>query len=639
MIHPVRYQSMGCQPYLEGTRSAAGLFVERDAIVRSAITKSVKIAVLAVFLSLIAGLAGCRASRSAGSGPTGVANPAFEGNVPVDAYLDDCQPGAYGGTLVMSLPSNPRSFNPITAIDSTTIWVTQGLIYKALIDYDNSQQQVTAGLAKSWESSPDGLDWTFNLRRGVSWSDGQPFTADDVIFNLGLVLDPRTASPSRILFIQSDGSLPKYEKDGDYAVRFHLLEPNAEFLIAIGSVYLIPKHKWDGVYKPEDFIRALTTSTDPQDMVCLGPYRIVSFTPDERLVLERNPFFWKVDRSNRRLPYMDRVVFEIVPDLNTMALKFSSGEIDALYVVPPEAVESLKQHEKTGDYTVHDLGGSFNTTYMVFNQDTGRGSNGAFRVEPYKLAWFRNTKFRQAISYGIDRQAMIRTALDGRGVPLYSFVSPANKLWYTDNTEKYPYDPEKAKQLLGEMGISLREGETIARDEQGHPVQFTIYTNGNRAYRVNMATVIRSNLARIGVDAKVQPIDSGALTDKLNSTREFEAIVLGWQTGSPPDPVVSKNALTPGGDQYYAFPKQIAHFTDWEERLRQLIAANAKEKDLEARQRSFWQAMQVWSQYLPEIDLVASEYFVAAKNRIGNLKPSALPTYTYWNVEELYFTR
>jgi peptide/nickel transport system substrate-binding protein len=600
---------------------------------------TMKIAVLAVFLSFTTLLAGCRRPRSNESGPTGVANPAFEGNVPVDAYLDDCQPGDYGGTLVMSLPSNPRSFNPITAIDSSTIWVTQGLIYKALIDYDNSQQQIIPGLAKSWEASTDGLDWSFNLRRGVNWSDGQPFGADDVIFNLDLVFDPRTGSPSRSLFVQSDGSLPKYQKDGDYTVRFHLLEPNAEFLIAIGSVYLIPKHKWDGVYKPEDFARALTTAPDPRDMACLGPYRIVSFTPDERLVLERNPFFWKIDRSSRRLPYIDRVVFEIVPDLNTMALKFGSGEIDALYVVPPESVESLKQGEKTGDYTVHDLGGSLNTTYLMFNQDTGRGANGAFRVEPYKLAWFRNTKFRQAISYGIDRQGMIRTALDGRGVPLYTFVSPANRVWYTDNTEKYPYDPDHAKQLLSDAGIRLQAGETIARDEQGHPVQFTIYTNGNRPYRVNIATFIRSNLARIGVDAKVQPIDSNLLTDKLNLTRDFEAIVLGWQTGTPPDPVVSKNALTPGGDQYYAFPKQAGHFTDWEEQLRKLIAENARETELEARQRSFWQAMQIWSQYLPEIDLVASEYFVAAKNRIRNLKPSPLPTYTYWNIEELYFAR
>src|SRR5262249_19064010 len=245
---------------------------------------------------------------------------------------------------------------------------------------------------------------------------------------------------------------------------------------------------------------------------------------------------------NRRLPYMDRVVFEIVPDLNTMALKFASGEIDMLYVVPPESVEALKRGEQKGDYKVYDLGGSFNTTYLLFNQDTGRRADGGFRVEPFKLRWFRSAKFRQAISYGIDRQGLIRTALDGRGVAISCFVSPANKIWYTDDTEKYPYDPERARQLLNEIGIRLRQAETIARVDPGHPVRFTIYTNANRPYRVNIATSIRSNLSQFGIDADVRPIDSNVLTDKLNATRDFEAIVLGWQSGTPPDPVVSKNA-------------------------------------------------------------------------------------------------
>jgi len=224
-------------------------------------------------------------------------------------------------------------------------------------------------------------------------------------------------------------------------------------------------------------------------------------------------------------------------------------------------------------------------------------------------------------------------------VPITCFVSPANKVWYTDDTEKYPYDPERARQLLNEIGIRLRMGETIARDDQGHPVRFIINTNSNRPYRVNIATSIRSNLSQIGIDADVRPIDPNLLTDKLNSTRDFEAIVLGWQSGAPPDPAVSKNALMPGGEQYYAFPRETGPFTDWEERLRQLIAQNSRETELLARQKSFWQAMRIWSEYLPEIDLVASEYFVAAKNRIGNLKPSALPTYTYWNIEELYLRR
>src|SRR5262249_40349064 len=287
--------------------------------------------------------------------------------------------------------------------------------------------------------SADGLDWSFKLRRGVNWSDGEPFGIDDVMFNLELVFDPKTASPSRGLFVQSDGSLPKYEPEGEDTIRFRLLGPNAECLIAVGGIYLIPKHKWEDVYRRQAFGQALSTGSDPAQMVGLGPYRIVSFAPDQRLVLERNPFFWKVDRNGHRLPFIDRVVFEILPDLNAMVLKFSSSQMDMLYVVPPESVESLKRGEENGDYKVYDLGGSFNTTYLLFNQDTGHGKNGAPFVDPAKLKWFRSPKFRQAISSAIDREGLIRTALDGRGVPIYSFVSPANRVWYSDEIEKYPY--------------------------------------------------------------------------------------------------------------------------------------------------------------------------------------------------------
>src|SRR5215470_12103710 len=221
-----------------------------------------------VLLSL-ALLVSCRRPRGSDRGPSGAANPPVQGDVPIDAYEDQSQGGNYGGTLVMALPSNPRSFNPITAIDSSTIWVTQGLLYRSLVDYDNSEQHVVPGLATSWETSASGLEWSFQLRRGVNWSDGEPFTASDVLFNIELVFDPKTGSPSRSLFVQSDGSLPAYGSDGDYAVRFHLLEPNAEFLIALGSIYLIPKHKWEGAYRRQDITRALTIGADPQDMVGL----------------------------------------------------------------------------------------------------------------------------------------------------------------------------------------------------------------------------------------------------------------------------------------------------------------------------------------------------------------------------------
>ncbi len=164
-------------------------------------------------------------------------------------------------------------------------------------------------------------------------------------------------------------------------------------------------------------------------------------------------------------------------------------------------------------------------------------------------------------------------------------------------------------------------------------------TNSNRAYRVNIGTFVKESLAKIGIDVDFQPLDANLLGDKLSSTREFDSAILGWQSGVPPDPVISKNSLDPGGMQYFAFPKQETPSTDWENELKQLIQLNARATDLALRQKYHWEAMRIWSENLPEIDLIATEFFVAARNRFGNFKPSSLAPYTFWNLEELYLTK
>ena len=575
----------------------------------------------------------------AGCGPTvsrkgsGTPNPPFQGQTPEDAYVSNGEPGNYGGTLVLGLPGNPKTFNVVTMAEVLSAWVVAGPVYKALVDWDNEKQEDIPGLAKSWESTPDGLQWRFNLRKGVMWSDGTPFNADDVIFTFQVNFDRNVASPGGDLFTQSDGSFPAVQKIDDYTVVFQLKEPNAAFAAAIGSSYLIPKHKWENDYKAGNFREVLSISTPPQDVVGLGPYRVQSFTTDQRVVLERNPYYWKVDKNQQRLPYLDRVIFVIVPDFNTMALKFQNGETDMMWDVSPDNVDLVRSKEQEGDYTVYDLGPSFNTNYIVFNQDLAKYKN------PVKLRWFREQKFRQAVSHAIDRDAIVRTAFQGYGIPLFNFNSPSNKVWYTDNITTYPYNPDRARELLKEIGIEDRNNDGIVEDSQGRPIKFTINTNANRQFRVNMGTLIKDNLAKIGMDVTLQPLESGLISEKLQNTRDFDAIILGWQSQVPPDPIIGKNVLLPSASTYYSFPNQAEPSTEWERRLQELITLNSKQISLADRQQSYWEAMKIWSDYLPEIELAAPKYFVAAKNRFGNFKPSPLANFVYWNIEELYLTK
>jgi peptide/nickel transport system substrate-binding protein len=589
-----------------------------------------KLISLSLLLALII-IGGCGPTRPQKA--SGTPNPPFQGQTPEDAYVTNSEPGIYGGTLVLGLPGNPKTFNVVTAAEVLSAWVTAGPVYKALVDWDNEKQQDIPGLAKSWESTPDGLQWTFNLRKGVMWSDGTPFTADDVVFTFEVNFDRNIAAPGGDLFTQSDGSFPTIQKVDQHTVIFQLKEPNAAFAAAIGSTYLIPKHKWENDYKAGNFRQILTLSTSPQDVVGLGPYRVQSFTTDQRLVLERNPYYWKVDKNQQRLPYIDRVVFVIVPDFNTAALKFQSGELDMVWGISPDNVAAVKSKEQEGDYTIYNLGPAFNTDFIVFNQDLAKYKN------QVKLRWFREQKFRQAVSHAIDRDAIVRTAFQGHGIPLFNFNSPANKVWFTENITTYPYNPDRARELLKEIGIEDRNGDGKLEDSQGNPIKFTINTNSNRQYRINMGTLIKENLAKIGMDVTLQPLEPGLVSEKLQDTRDFDAIILGWQSQVPPDPIIGKNVLLPSANTYYAFPNQASPSTDWERRLQELVTLNSRQVNLSDRQQSYWEAMKIWSDYLPEIELTAPNYFVGAKNRFGNFKPSPLANFVFWNIDELYLTK
>ena len=590
-----------------------------------------KILALSLLLVLLA-IGGCRPTTPTNQ-ISGTPNPPFEGQTPEDAMEADCTPGNYGGTLVMGLPGNPKTFNVVTAVEVLSAWVLAGPVYKALVDYDNEKQIDIPGLAKSWESSPDGLEWTFNLRKGVVWSDGTPFTADDVLFTFQVNFDRSIAAPGGDLFTQSDGSFPTLQKIDDHTVKFLLKEPNAAFAAAIGSTYLVPKHKWESAYKSGNFRQALSLSTPPQEVVGLGPFRIQSFTSDQRLVLERNPYYWKIDKDKKRLPYLDKVIFAIVPDFNTTALKFQAGETDMMWDISPDNVDLVRSKEQQGDFKVYDLGPSFNTNYLVFNQDLVKYKN------PVKLRWFREQKFRQAVAHAIDRDAIVRTAFQGNGIPIFSFNSPSNKVWHTDDIVKYPYNPDRARELLKEIGIEDRNSDGILEDNQGHPIKFTINTNSNRQFRINMGTLIKDNLTKIGMDVSLQPLEPGLVSDKLQNTRDFDAIILGWQSQVPPDPIIGKNVLLPSGNTYYSFPNQKEPSTEWEKRLQELITLNSKQTNMNDRLQSYKEAMRIWSEYLPEIDFASPNYFVAAKNHFGNFKPSPLANFVYWNIDELYLTK
>jgi peptide/nickel transport system substrate-binding protein len=590
-------------------------------------------------------LASCSAPNGAGdrrpsTGPTGTANPPFLGDVPEDALRTESPPGTYGGTIVWSIPQNPKSLNPILAAEASTTEIADYLNNASLTEYDHAAQKVVYGLARSHTVSPDGLAWTFDLRRGVRWSDGEPFTADDVVFTYSVLFDPKVGTPAKDPFTQRDGSMPTVEKVDDDTVKFVLTEPNAVLFENVASQPILARHKLESVYKAGNFMQSYGLDTKPEDVVGLGPYRLVELTMDQRLVFERNPYYWKVDSKGQRLPYIDRLLLLVVADFNAELLRFTNGETDFHKQVRAKDVELVEREQQKGDYTLYPLGPSFNTSLMMFNQNPGKNATGKPFMDPVKLGWFSQKKFRQAVSYAIDREGLINTVYHGLATPLYSLTSPADKEWYDAEAEtKYPYDLERAKALLAEIGIEDRDGDGVVEDAKGNVVEFAIQTNAENSARVETTTFIASGLQKIGIKATAQPEPFNQLITKVEDTHDFDVILLGFQGVVPPDPSQMKNVILSSGHSHGWNPGQKTPTTENERRMDELMHLNTQTLDRAERKKQYAEIMRIWTDEQYIIGLAAGNWYVAAKNRFGNFKPSPLPPYAYWNVYEMYLTK
>lgn len=540
--------------------------------------------------------------------------------------------------LVLAVESGPKTFNPHLANDATTSRLIKGPVYTNLVDFDPARFEDRLVLARAREVSEDGLTWTYHLRKGLRWSDGHPFSAADVLFNLELAFSPGSPSAARDAFEDSQGRLPAYEEVGPLTVRFRLHEVSVLFESALGSLYLIPKHRWAKAVAERGLQRILGTDTPPADVVGLGPFVIADWVADQRLVLKRNPHSWLVDDAGKPLPRLDRVTWLITSDNNATLLKFLSGETHVLSPVRPEQVDLLRRRAGPAGFDLHDVGPSLATHYLTFNLNPGRAKDGRPFVEPWLRDRFEDVRVRRAVSHAIDREALVRTALLGRGHPLYCFVGPANRAWYHPCT-RYQHDPGRARALLGEAGLADRDGDGIREDATGRPLAFSLITNVENTARVAAANTIQADLARVGVRVDVKPIPFSALLDRFAKTYRWEALLLGWSTGVPPDPVMFKNIYLSSGRTHVWHPRQLTPTRPWEAEIDRLVGTLTSTRVRAARREAHDRLMDVLGEQQPQIFLFSENVWVGARREVGNLRPVVFPPHGTWNLAELYLKK
>ena len=354
--------------------------------------------------------------------------------------------GKYGGKLVIPVTSGPKSFNPILAKETSTTSITS-LIFEGLTTINPYTLEVEPQLAETWECKENGKVWIFHLRKDVKWSDGESFNADDVVFTFNEIIYNEKIPNSAADVFTIDGRQIKIDKIDDFTVKFTLPQTFAPFLRSL-SQEILPKHKLDKIVENGKFNSCWSISTSPEKIVGTGPYKLKKFFPEEMVILERNPYYWKKDSCGRRLPYIKEILFLILPNQDTSLLKFIEGEVD-YYPLRGEDLPILGPLQKRQDFTIYNTGASWGSNFLVLNQNPGRNphNNQPF-VKPYKLSWFKNRLFREAIALCIDKKKIIDLVYNGLGTPLHSPLNPSNKFYYNPHTKRYPYNPQKAKEIL-----------------------------------------------------------------------------------------------------------------------------------------------------------------------------------------------
>lgn len=571
-------------------------------------------------------LVGAVAASLSIAAPPAIAQPGKPAlpDVP-NPVVKEAELGRFGGTFVTTSISDPRTFNPIVAQETSSTGPL-GYLFEGLVETDRSTTEVQPNLAESWTVSKDGKTWLFKLRKGVMWTDGKPVTAADVVFTLDAAFTAGVQSSlPDVLTIA--GKKIGYKKIDDLTVEFKTDEPFGPFLRTIGFS-IVPKHRLDAALKQgsAEFNRTWGVNTNPADLVGFGPFAMYSYAPGQRILFVRNAKYWKVDKQGQRLPYLARLVIEIVPNLDAARLKFLAKETDT-YAARPREFAELRTQQQGGNFTIFDGPPTFGTEFVVFNMNPA----GFQPPARHKLAWFQNLKFRQAVSHAVDRDAIIRQVYAGRATAQFGPVSPANKFFFNPNTRKVPYDLARAEALLREGGFA-KGADGVLHDAAGNIVEFTLTTNAGNSDREAIGNLVRQDLTRLGMRVTFAPEAFNTLVGKLVGTFNWDAIIIGLTGGL--EPHNGQNVWKSSGSLHMWWPKQEKPATDWETEIDRIFDQAATTVDQNKRKSLYNRWQEIVSDQSPIIYFTTTLTQPAFRNTLANFSPAPL---AFYDVETIYY--
>ncbi|MBI2829354.1 MAG: ABC transporter substrate-binding protein [Acidobacteria bacterium] len=537
--------------------------------------------------------------------------------------------GTRGGQIVASIRAEPRTFNPFVAGDQTSEALTF-LMQGRLVRINRATFELEPWLAETWESSAEGRTHTLHLRPGVTWSDGTPFTSADVLFSLRAVHDPKVKS---VLAgsLRVGGQPIRAAAPDPRTVVVTFAGPSGPGLRLLDGLPILPKHKLEAALAAGTFASAWNTGTPPADVVGTGPFVLREYQPGQRVVLDRNPRYWRKAQDGTALPYLDRIVLQVVPEQNAELLRIQSGEIDLTSgELGPEDYVPIRRAEEEGRLQLIELGVGPDADAFWFCLKPD-----AKRTDP-RFAFVQRPEFRQAISYAVDREAFAETVFLGAAVPVWGPVTPGNTRWFWPDVPRYLHDDARARALLQGIGLEDRNGNGVVEDAGGAEARFTVITQRGIEWYVRGTSVLREELARVGIALDIAPLEFGAMIERMLAC-DYDAMYY--------RPVTTD--LDPAGNMDFWLSAGSAHFwnlaqriptNEWERRIDTLMLEQAAALDLDRRRQQFNLVQRIFAENLPVLYFAAPRMYYAYSLRLRGVIPSVLRPPVLWNADSLSVT-
>ena len=508
-----------------------------------------------------------------------------------------------GGELRFCLRSEPKTFDPALVDDDASLsirYLTGGVLVRA----NRKTQELEPDLAESWRVSNDSKQITFKLRHGITFSDGSPFSSEDVAFTMQRLMDPALHSSTGDAF-----------RSGSGAVSSKIIAPD--------QVSIIFPAPLAGLERLFDQVAIMSAHSPKKEAAVLGPFMVADYKAGSSVLLRRNPNYWKKDTQGRRLPYLDSIRLDIQSNRDVEMLRFKRGELDLINVIDSDYFDRLAA---SAPGLAHDAGASLDSEFMWFNQVASAP------IPEYKRAWFRSTNFRRAISQAINRGDLSRVVYNGHAQPAVGPVSPANKFWFDSKLKAEPYRPDAALLRLQADGFHLQNGALF--DKEGNAVEFSIVTNAGHKPRERTAVMIQQDLGKLGIKVNVVTLDFPSLIERISQKFNYEAAMLGFRNVDL-DPNGQMNIWLSSAENHAWNPQQKFPETAWEAEVDRLMRAQASTADAKKRKESFDRVQEIAAEQVPFIYLVNQNALSAVSSAVAGANPGILSPQTFWNAERL----